>query len=354
LRAPQAEALLNERGFTIGHFPQSFEYLTLGGAAAARSSGQASAGYGRFDDLVLALRVASPAGTLELGRAPKSAAGPDLRQLILGSEGALGVITSLTVSLRPVPEARVYDGWRFESFWEGADVVRRLAQDGPRPTVLRLSDEAETALNLARPSELGGTGAAGCLAIAGFEGNAEEVASRRAAASAVLQAAGGQPVPEAGETWARDRYRGPYLRDALLDAGALVETLETVAFWSALPRLYEGVITALRESLSAQGTPPVVVCHISHVYAAGASLYFTVACAQLEDPVEQWRRAKAAAGDAILAAGGSITHHHGIGRDHVEWYAREIGELGVEALTAVKRRLDPKGILNPGILIPAQ
>ena len=350
LRAPEAEALLNERGFTIGHFPQSFEYLTLGGAAAARSSGQASAGYGRFDDLVLALRVAAPAGTLEAGRAPKSAAGPDLRQLILGSEGALGVITSLTVALRPVPEERVYDGWRFESFWQGAEAVRRLVQDGPRPTVLRLSDEAETALNLARPSELG-VGAAGCLAIAGCEGSAEEVGSRRAAASAALQAAGAQAVPDAGEVWARDRYRGPYLRDALLDAGALVETLETVAFWSALPRLYEGVITALRESLSAQGAPPVVVCHISHVYAAGASLYFTVACAQLDDPVAQWRGAKAAAGDAILAAGGSITHHHGVGRDHVEWYAREIGELGVGALTAVKRRLDPQGILNPGILI---
>ena len=183
LRAPQAEALLNDRGFTIGHFPQSFEYLTLGGAAAARSSGQASAGYGRFDDLVLAMRVATPTGTLELGRAPKSAAGPDLRQLILGSEGAFGVITSLTVALRPVPEERVYDGWRFESFWQGADAVRRLVQDGPRPTVLRLSDEAETALNLARPSELG-DGAAGCLAIAGYEGSASDVAARRHAASA--------------------------------------------------------------------------------------------------------------------------------------------------------------------------
>jgi alkyldihydroxyacetonephosphate synthase len=351
LRAPQAEQLLNERGFTIGHFPQSFEYLTVGGAAATRSSGQASAGYGRFDDLVLALRVAAPAGTLEFGRAPKSAAGPDLRQLILGSEGALGVITSLTVAVRPVPEERVYEGWRFESFAEGADAVRRLVQDGPRPTVLRLSDEAETALNLARPSELG-SGAAGCLAIAGYEGSAADVAARRRAASAVLEAAGAQAVPEAGEAWARDRYRGPYLRDALLDAGALVETLETVAFWSALPRLYEGVTTALRDSLSAQGSPPVVVCHISHVYASGASLYFTVACAQLDDPVAQWRSAKAAASDAILAAGGSITHHHGVGRDHLEWYAREIGELGVDALTAVKRRLDPQGILNPGVLIP--
>ena len=234
LRAPQAEALLGERGFTIGHFPQSYEYLTLGGAAAARSSGQASAGYGRFDDLVLALRVATPAGTLELGRAPKSAAGPDLRQLMLGSEGALGVITSLTVALRPVPEERIYEGWRFESFAHGADAVRRLIQDGPRPTVLRLSDETETALNLARPSELG-SGAGGCLAIAGYEGSADDVASRRDGATAVLNAAGAQPVPDAGETWARDRYRGPYLRDALLDAGALVETLETVAFWSGCP-----------------------------------------------------------------------------------------------------------------------
>jgi alkyldihydroxyacetonephosphate synthase len=217
--------------------------------------------------------------------------------------------------------------------------------------VLRLSDETETALNLARPSELGGR-AGECLAITGYEGSADDVAWRRGGASALLHAAGAQSVPEAGEAWARDRYRGPYLRDVLLDAGALVETLETVAFWSALPRLYEGVTAALRESLSAQGTPPVVLCHISHVYASGASLYFTVACAQLEDPVAQWRSAKAAAGDAILAAGGSITHHHGVGRDHVEWYQREIGELGVEALAAVKGRLDPQGILNPGVLIP--
>src|SRR5262249_52218481 len=204
LRAPQAEALLNERGFTIGHFPQSYEYLTLGGAAATRSSGQASAGYGRFDDLVLGLRVAAPAGTLELGRAPKSAAGPDLRQLILGSEGALGVITSVTVALRPAPEERLYDGWRVSSFADGAEAVRRLVQDGPRPTVLRLSDEAETALNLARPSELG-SGAGGCLAIAGYEGSADDVAGRRAAAALVFEAAGADAVPAAGEAWARDR-----------------------------------------------------------------------------------------------------------------------------------------------------
>jgi alkyldihydroxyacetonephosphate synthase len=351
LRGPEAEALLADRGYTIGHFPQSFEYATLGGFAAARSSGQASAGYGRFDELVVAVRVATPAGTLAVGRAPKSAAGPDLRQLILGSEGALGAITSLTVQLRPAPAERVYDGWRFPSFAAGAQALRRLVQDGPVPTVLRVSDEAETALNLARPGELGEGDSGGCLGIAGYEGSAQDVAARRAGAAGVLEECGGVPEPDAGAAWARDRYRGPYLRDALLDAGALVETLETVTFWSRLNGLYDAVSSALRETLVSLGTPPVILCHISHVYRSGASLYFTVGCAQLDDPVAQWRAAKAAASDAILAAGGSITHHHGVGVDHREWYEREVGELAVRMLRAVKAELDPAGILNPGVLI---
>jgi alkyldihydroxyacetonephosphate synthase len=357
LRGPEAETLLAQRGYTLGHFPQSFEYATLGGFAAARSSGQASAGYGRFDDRVLALRLATPAGTLALGRAPKSAAGPDLRQLVLGSEGTLGVITALTVAVNPAPEQRVYEGWRLPSFRQGAAMLRRLAQDGPPATVLRLSDEAETALNLARPEELtAGESTAspgGCLAIVGWEGETAAVARRRAATAELLRTAGGEPVPGAGDAWESGRYRAPYVRDALLDAGALVETLETVTFWSGLPALYAAVGDALREALTRQGTPPAVLCHISHVYPAGASLYFTVACAQLHDPVAQWRAAKAAAATAMLDAGGSISHHHGVGADHRDPYAQEIGPLGVALLHAVKRTLDPAGILNPGILLPA-
>jgi|SRR5579884_229247 len=352
LRGPEAEALLRARGYTLGHFPQSFEYATLGGFAAARSSGQASAGYGRFDELVVALRLATPRGTIDLGRAPKSAAGPDLRQLFLGSEGALGVITSLTVQVRPTPAVCVYEGWRLPSFREGTEAVRKLAQDGPVPTVLRLSDEAETALNLARPAAIGQSSqSAGCLAIVGFEGTADDVAARRAGAAEVLRAAGGTIDASAGETWAAQRYDGPYLRDALLDTGALVETLETATFWSSLDRLYQAVSTALRESLSALGTPPAILCHISHVYRAGASLYFTVGCAQLDDPLAQWYHAKEAASDAILSAGGSISHHHGVGTDHLRWFSQEIGELGMAVLRAAKAELDPAGILNPGILI---
>jgi alkyldihydroxyacetonephosphate synthase len=351
LRAPQAEALLGERGYTLGHFPQSFEYATIGGFAAARSSGQASAGYGRFDEMVVSLRLAAPVGTLALGRAPKSAAGPDLRQLVLGSEGAFGVITAVGVALRPLPEARRYEGWRLESFAAGIDVLRRLAQDGPLPTVLRLSDEVETALNLAAPGELG-SGGQGALAIVGHEGTAGEVEERSAAVARVLESAGAQLDLDAGEAWAHDRYRGPYLRDALLDAGALAETLETVTFWSGLPALYEALGSALRDALTARGTPPVVLCHVSHVYPAGASLYFTVGAAQAADPLAQWDAAKAAASDAIIASGGSITHHHGVGVDHRPWYVREVGPLAVSALRAVKAELDPAGIMNPGVLIP--
>jgi alkyldihydroxyacetonephosphate synthase len=190
-----------------------------------------------------------------------------------------------------------------------------------------------------------------CLAIVGWEGRRDDVERRRDTTTELLRGAGAAPVPGAGDSWAAGRYRGPYLRDALLDAGALVETLETVAFWSVLPRLYAAVAGALRETLTALGTPPAVLCHISHVYPSGASLYFTVACAQLEEPIAQWQAAKTAAGEAILATGGSITHHHGVGADHRALYPREVGRLGVEVLRAAKRTLDPTGILNPGILL---
>ncbi|MFI6831007.1 FAD-binding oxidoreductase [Kribbella sp. NPDC050241] len=345
VRGPAAEALLAARGYTLGHFPQSYEGASIGGYAAARSSGQSSAGYGRFDQMVVGLTLATPRGTVELGRAPMSAAGPDLRQLVLGSEGAFGIITSVVVRIRPRPTERHFEGWRFENFEAGLTAIRRLAQDGPLPTVLRLSDEAETAVNLADPDVLGG-GTGGVLAIVGFDGPYKQ------ATADVLTAAGGQNVGEGpGETWRVGRYRAPYLRDPLLDEGALVETLETAAFWSKVPALKAAVTEVLVRSLTDQGTPPLVLCHVSHVYETGASLYFTVISAQTGDPVGQWRTAKAAASQAIAVAGGTISHHHGVGTDHREAYADEIGPLAVEALQAVKHVLDPGHVLNPGILL---
>ena len=352
LRATAAEALLGERGFTLGHFPQSYEGASIGGYAAARSAGQASAGYGRFDEMVVGLTLVTPRGPIRLGTAPMSAAGPDLRQLVLGSEGAFGVITDVTVRIHPQPEQRAFDGWRFPDFATGAAALRRLVQDGPLPTVLRLSDEAETAVNLADPTAAGSASGGGCLAIAGYEGTPEDVERRRSAASTVLAAAGGENLgTEPGEKWRTGRYQAPYLRDPLLDAGALVETLETVTFWSNLENLKAAVTAALTGALAAQGTPALVLCHISHVYESGASLYFTVACAQAADPLAQWAQAKAAANRAIRDAGAAITHHHGVGTDHRATYHEEIGDLAVEALRAVKRTLDPEGICNPGVLI---
>ncbi|MFE9773280.1 FAD-binding oxidoreductase [Streptomyces sp. NPDC005931] len=355
LRAPEAEALLAEHGFTLGHFPQSYEWATIGGFAATRSSGQASAGYGRFDEMVLSLTLATPEGTLATGRAPRSAAGPDLRQLVLGSEGAFGVITSVTVRVRPVPRTRVYEGWHFASFEQGAAALRRLAQDGPRPTVLRLSDETETLIGLAQPDAIGSDAPqpAGCTAVAGYEGTEEDVAHRRERAAAVLRDSGGTPLgEEAGRRWAHGRYSAPYLRDSLLDAGAFAETLETATYWSRVPHLCAAVRDALTRTLTEAGTPPLVMCHISHVYENGASLYFTVVSAQGDDPVAHWTRAKHAANEAILTAGGTISHHHGVGTDHRDWYVREVGPLGIQALSAVKRCLDPEGLLNPGVLLP--
>ena len=351
LRGPEAEALLAEHGMTLGHYPQSFEFATIGGFAATRSSGQSSAGYGRFDAMVVGLTVATPQGTLELGTAPANAAGPDLRQLVLGSEGAFGVITAVTVRVRRLPVEKVYEAWQFDSFADGSDAMRELAQTGQLPTVLRLSDEMETALNLASQDDVGGSGVTGCLMIVGHEGaDPEHVAAKRAAASAVLARSGGTNLGERrGADWVEGRFHAPYLRDSLLDVGVLVETLETATFWSNRQALYDGVRAALTREL---GEKTILLCHISHVYETGCSLYFTVAAPEGDDPIAEWLVAKAAASDAMIAAGATITHHHAVGRDHKAWLAQEIGPLGVSILRAVKAELDPTGVLNPGVLIP--
>ncbi|NLP83857.1 FAD-binding oxidoreductase [Microbacterium sp. CFH 90308] len=349
---PQAEELLAARGYTLGHFPQSFEYASLGGYAATRSSGQASRGYGRFDDLVHALRIAAPAGELTLGRSPASAAGPDLRQLFLGSEGALGVLTEVTVRIRPLPVATAYRAWTFPDFAAGAAALREATHRGVRPTVLRLSDETETRVNAVLGGHL--TRMSGCLAVATVDGTSPaEAEAVCAALDTIFRAHGAKPRGEdPARSWERGRFSSPALRDTLMDVGVLAETLETATTWARLPALKDAVTAALASSLTSTGTKPIVLCHISHVYPAGASLYFTVVAALAEDPQTQWRRAKDAASRAIGDAYGTITHHHAVGRDHRPYLAAEIGDLGVEILRAVKATLDPHGIMNPGALVP--
>lgn len=364
MTGPEAEAALAEHGLTLGHFPQSFEYATVGGFAATRSAGQASSGYGRFDEMVLGLRMVAPSGEVVVASHPTSAAGPSIRDLVLGSEGRLGVITRVTVRVHRRPAQRRYEAWSFRHFTEGVHALRAMAQGRVAPDVARLSDHEETRVGMAMASHGGavetlGRGylrarghEGGCLLIAGWESDARIMGARQAEARAVIRRHGGIPLGSSpGRAWLRQRYHGPYLRDALMDSGVLVETLETATSWGNLAALHEAVAAALRGSIGAE-TPPLIGCHVSHVYPSGASLYFTVLAAAGDDPRSRWMRAKAAACDAILDGGGTITHHHGVGTDHLPYMEREVGADGLAALRAVATQLDPAGIMNPGKLIP--
>ena len=344
---------------TFGHLPQSWEFATVGGYAATRSAGQNSTGVGRFDELVTGLTLATPSGVLEIGHPPASAAGPDLLGLALGSEGTLGVITEVTLRVRPKPQTRAYEGWSFRSWAAGLAALQHLARHDLLPDIVRLSDPDETRANLLMAS---GTGAKllrgslrtrghgdGCLLVLGWEGLPTIVRARRSAASALLRDGGAIRLgAKVGESWKAHRFQGPYLRDRLMDGGLLVETLETAATWTALPTVYDAVRRALRESLSREGRRPLLMSHVSHGYPTGASLYVT-AIADLDDdlPIQQWLTAKRAATDALLGAGGTLTHHHAVGADHRPWMEREIGPLGVEVLRAVKAAPRPAEHLQP-------
>lgn len=362
VRGPAAEQLLSSYGLTLGHFPQSYEHATLGGYAATRSAGQASTGYGRFDELVVAVVVQTPAGELSLGRGAATAAGPDLLGLLVGSEGALGVVTSVTVKVRRRPEERRYEGVFFRTWEGGCAALREMEQERVAPDVARLSDPDETRSHLALAGSGGLKGRVGravlavrgyrggCLAVFGWEGSAAGIDARRKASLSVARRHGAFVVgTSVGDRWEHGRYDGPYLREDLLDAGYLVETLETSATWSRLDATRESVRAALRSALPRS----LVMCHVSHLYPHGASLYFTVLSARsADDPTGQWVRAKEAACAAIVGCGATITHHHAVGTDHRDWMTAEVGALGVEVLRAVKTTLDPAGILNPGKLIP--
>ncbi len=366
LRGPEAEAGLAPHGVILGHFPQSFEYATVGGFAATRSAGQASSGYGRFDSLVSSVRLVAPAGEMGTLETPHSAAGPALREMIVGSEGVFGVIPEVTVRVRPAPRERRYEAWIAEDFEAGAEIVRSLAQGPGLPDVIRVSDEEETSVSLALSGPRGLSGALfgrylglrkrrqGSLIVVGHEGDAESVARRRALAVRALRAGGAAYLGQAaGRAWEHGRYQGPYLRDTLMEMGAMVETLETSHTWSRLARLHGAVGAALRDSLAGQGTPGLVFCHLSHAYADGASLYFTfISRARHGAEIEQWREVKRAASEAIVAGGGTITHHHAVGRDHAPYMEAEVGGVGIESLRALKEQLDPAGVMNPGKLLP--
>ena len=373
---PALEKALQAKGVTLGHYPQSFEFSTLGGWIAHRGAGQQSGRYGRAEDWLVGARLATPRGLLSTNDFPASAAGPDLTGLIAGSEGLFGIITEAAVRVHPVPEASDYRGYLFRDFAGGAAAIRQAAQEDLSAAMLRLSDAEETrfyrAYNaLGRPAGLSQKLTAAylkmreftdsaCAVIAGFEGDKCSAVQSRKRFDEIAKKLGALSLgTKPGERWREGRFHGPYLRDPMMDRGLGVDTLETAASWTKLDGLCAAVRTALetaiRETVPRPGARGIVMCHISHSYPDGANLYFTFIFPRaLDGDIAQWRKIKSAASDAIAANGGTISHHHGVGEDHLPWIAGEKGELGIDVLRAIKHALDPKGILNPGKLIPPQ
>lgn len=366
MRGPAAELALRAHGFTLGHYPQSHQEASIGGYAATRSAGQASTGYGRIDTLVQRIRCVTPSGVVDVGgAAPASAAGPRLVDMIVGSEGALGIITEVTLRIHRLPEMKRYAGWIFSSF----DVARQALRDamhecgtGQMPAVCRVSDEEETRIALA---QIGGVKAAGlrryaamrgmdspCLGIFIWEGEEETTSFGKHRVESIFARHGGVRLgPVAARSWEKGRFSAPYLRDHLIGRGLLVETLETAQSFTGAMTTYRAVQSAIQEAL---GDRASVQCHISHVYPSGVSLYYTFIAPADDDAVGQWRRVKAAASEAIVATRATISHHHAVGVDHAPYLEAETGRLGQAVLRAVKETLDPAGIMNPGKLTTAR
>jgi len=361
---PALEEQLHEHGLTLRHFPQSFEYSTLGGWIATRAAGHYATLHTHIDDFVESVRALTPRGWWESRRLPASGAGPSPDRMLIGSEGILGVITEAWMRVQDAPRFKESAAVLFDSFESGAQAVRALSQSGLHPSNCRLLDPGEAALTGAVPggetSGRASSGAGPALLVLGFESADHELGPCMARALELCADHGGRPrercppardersSPQRGESegaWRDAFLQAAYLRDTLVAAGILAETFETAITWDRFADLVDGV----REALRGQGA---ITCRLTHVYPDGAVPYFTVlAPARRGEELEQWTELKQAASEAIVGAGGTITHHHAVGRDHRSWYDGQRPEPFAAALRAAKSAVDPTGILNPGVLI---
>jgi len=366
---PDIEAQLRARGFTLGHYPQSFELSSLGGWIVTRSNGQQSLGYGRIEAMFAGGRLEAPAGTLVLPPFPASAAGPDLREMVLGSEGRLGVLTEATVRIRSVPEVEEFRAVFFPDFEAGQTAVREMMQARLPLSMLRISTAIETETTLAMAGHEGlirwlkrllalrDIGEQRCMLIVGITGSRSAVQFGREEALAVARRHRGVHVGTTfGKEWRKSRFRNPYLRNSLWEAGYALDTLETATQWSNISHMVEVIEAALRPGLQDIGERVLVFSHLSHTYPWGSNVYTTYlyripADGDPEETLRRWQVLKTAASRAIVAAGGTITHQHGIGTDHQPYLSGEKGPLGVATLQDVCNRFDPAGIMNPGKLV---
>jgi len=376
ITGPDLEAQLRARGCTLGHFPQSFELSTLGGWIVTRSSGQQSLGYGRIESLFAGGRLEAPAGTLELPPFPASAAGPDLREVVLGSEGRLGILTEATVRASPLPEREDFYAVFFPDFDRGRGAVRQMMQARLPLSILRLSTAAETETTLALAGHerligvlermlqalpVRGMGAEKCMLILGFTGREAVVGAARKEALGIAGKHGGVRVGRTfANEWHKNRFRTPYLRNTLWEMGYAIDTLETATDWANVPAMVDAIETALCSGLEDIGERVHVFTHLSHLYPYGSSIYTTYlyriatdsdSLRTTSETLRRWEVLKAAASQAIVAHGGTISHQHGVGTDHLPYLAAEKGPLGMATICDLCKRFDPDGIMNPGKLV---
>jgi alkyldihydroxyacetonephosphate synthase len=351
---PRLEAQLGEHGLTLRHFPQSFQFSTLGGWIATRAGGHFATLYTHIDDLVESVRALTPAGVWESRRLPGSGAGVSPDRMLIGSEGTLGVITEAWVRVRPRPVFRRSAPVRFARFSAGAEAVRALSQSGLYPTNCRLID--------AREAEVTGAGdGSHALLVLGFESAGHDVERWMTTALEICGDHGGTWIPPtrrgpaeraAVDSWREAFLRAPYLRDVFIAIGVLSETFETAITWERFPAFHDRVIGEVTSALGEVCGGGSVMCRFTHVYPDGPAPYYTIlAPARRGAELEQWSELKRAASDAVIAGGGTITHHHAVGRAHRPWYDRQRPEPFAAALRGAKAAVDPSGALNPGVLI---
>jgi len=364
---PDLEAQLRAHGYTLGHFPQSFEYSTLGGWVVTRSSGQQSLRYGRIEQLFAGGTVETPRGTLQIATFPASAAGTDLREMVLGSEGRLGILTEATVRVSPLPQREEFHAVFFPTWEQAHDAVRALAQAKLPLSMLRLANPIETLTTLTMAGHvrliglletyLGWRGCKQqkCLLMLGASGQSDAVAHALGSALRIARGYKGVAIGQAmGNKWKANRFRNVYLRNALWQKGYAIDTVETACDWSRVTPMMHALENAATHALAQSGEKVHTYTHLSHIYAQGASVYTTFAFRLAGDYAQdlaRWRSLKAAVSQAIVAHGGTISHQHGVGLDHAPYLEAEKGPLGISAMRSLFRHFDPDGMLNPGKLV---
>lgn len=362
----QLEEQLKTHGYTLGHFPQSWEYSTLGGWIVTRSSGQQSYRYGKIESLFAGGLLETPRGRLEIKPVPATAAGMDIREMVLGSEGRLGVVTQAKVRVRRLPEAEAFFGVFFPSWEQGSDAVREIVQNDLPVSMLRLSNplETETTLILSGKDWVGmvdrglrliGYGDTRCLLLFGVTGSRKLYNRTRRDVSAVCRKYGGLVVGTiVGHTWQKSRFLAPYLRNTLWEHGVAIDTLETALPWSQVHEASAAIPQSIVGTMARNNEKVLAFSHLSHVYRDGASVYTTFLFRRTVDPdelLDRWQEVKRAASLTIQKFGGTISHQHGVGLDHAPYLPAEKGALGMDAMRAVMKSFDPDGMMNPGKLI---